>query len=107
LGHAVSHTVVAELLHDLGYSLQRNAKTQEGGQHPDRDAQFRYMAQAVRRDQQRRQPTISVDAKKKELVGDFNNGGQIWCPAGTPPRVRGHDFLIPATIVDPENWTAA
>jgi len=97
LGHAVSHTVVAELLHDLGYSLQGNAKLQEGGQHPDRDAQFRYIAQAVRRDQQRRQPTISVDAKKKELVGDFKNGGQIWCPAGTPPRVRVHDFMIPAT----------
>ena len=97
LGHAVSHTVVAELLDELGYSLQGNAKTQEGGPHPDRDAKFRYIAQAVRRNQQRRQPTISVDAKKKELVGDFKNGGQIWCPAGTPPRVRVPDFMIPAT----------
>lgn len=92
LGHAVSHTVVAELLHDLGYSLQGNAKVQEGGQHPDRDAQFRYIAQAVRRDQQRRQPTISVDAKKKELVGDFKNAGREWRPKGKPELVRVHDF---------------
>jgi transposase len=97
LGHTVSHTVVAELLHELGYSLQGNAKTQEGGQHPDRDAQFRYIAHEVLRGQKRRQPTISVDAKKKELVGDFKNGGRIWRPAGTPDRVRVHDFLIPAT----------
>jgi len=74
----MSRTVVAELLHDLGNSLQGNAKTQEGGQHPDRDAQFPYIAQAVRRDQQRRQPTISVDATKKTLIGDFKNGGQTW-----------------------------
>jgi hypothetical protein len=97
LGHHVSHTVVAELLHALGYSLQGNAKTREGRQHPDRDAQFRYIAQIVRRWQRRRQPTISVDTKKKELVGDFKNGGRDWRPAKTPHRVRVHDFVIPAT----------
>jgi Rhodopirellula transposase DDE domain len=97
LGHHVSHTVVAELLHALGYSLQGNVKTREGRQHPDRDAQFRYIAQAVRRWQRRHQPTISVDTKKKELVGDFKNGGRDWRPAKTPHRVRVHDFVIPAT----------
>jgi hypothetical protein len=97
LGHTVSHTVVADLLHKLGYSLQGNAKTQEGTQHRDRDAQFRYIADAVRRGQKRKQPTISVDTKKKELVGDFKNGGRAWRPAGTPDRVRVHDFVIPAT----------
>jgi hypothetical protein len=97
LGHNVSHTVVAELLHALGYSLQGNVKTREGRQHPDRDAQFRYIAQVVRRWQRRRQPTISVDTKKKELVGDFKNGGRDWRPAKTPQRVRVHDFVIPAT----------
>ncbi len=89
--------MVAELLHALGYSLQGNVKTREGRQHPDRDAQFRYIAQAVRRWQRRRQPTISVDTKKKELIGDFKNGGRDWRPAKTPQRVRVHDFVIPAT----------
>ncbi len=97
LGHTVSYTVVAELLHDQGFSLQGNAKTQEGGQHPDRDAQFRYLAHEVDRAQIRHQPTISVDAKKKELVGDFKNGGRAWRPTGMPYRVRVHGFLIPAT----------
>lgn len=97
LGHEVSHTLVAELLHKLGYSLQGNAKTQEGTQHPDRDAQFRYLAREVRRCQTRKQPTISVDTKKKELVGNFKNGGRAWRPGGTPERVRVHDFVIPAT----------
>jgi len=97
LGHEVSHTVVAELLHELGYSLQGNVKTQEGTQHPDRDAQFRYIARAVSHGQARKQPTISVDTKKKELVGNFKNGGRAWRPAGTPARVRVHDFVIPAT----------
>src|SRR5881398_577489 len=97
LGHHVSHTVVAELLHVLGYSVQSNVKTREGRQHPDRDAQFRYIAQAVRRCQRRGQPTISVDTKKKELVGDFKNGGRTWRPVKTPHRVRVHDFVIPAT----------
>lgn len=96
-GHHVSYTVVAELLHELGYSLQGNVKTREGAQHPDRDAQFRYIAEAVRRHQRRQQPTISVDTKKKELVGDFKNGGRAWRPKDTPERVRVHDFLIPPT----------
>ena len=93
LGHHVSHTVVAELLHGLGYSLQGNAKTREGRQHVDRDAQFRYIAQRVRAAQQAHQPTISVDTKKKELVGDFKNAGRTWRPR-IAPRVRVHDFLI-------------
>ena len=97
LGHEISHTVVAELLHELGYSLQGNAKMREGAQHADRDAQFRYIAHEARGCQRRKQPTISVDTKKKELVGDFKNAGQAWRPAGTPDRVRVHDFLIPAT----------
>lgn len=95
LGHAVSHTVVAELLHTLGYSLQGNVKTREGRHHPDRDAQFRYIARRVRAAQRRGQPTISVDTKKKELVGPFKNGGRAWRPARTPQRVRVHDFVIP------------
>ena len=82
LGHHVSHTVVAELLHQLGYSLQGNVKTREGRQHPDRDAQFRYIAALVTRSQRRKQPTISVDTKKKELIGDFKNGGRAWRPKG-------------------------
>src|SRR5262245_52513150 len=97
LGHHVSHTLVADLLHALGYSLQSNAKTREGRQHPDRDAQFRYIAQAMRRGQRRRQPTISVDTKKKELVGDFKNGGRTWRPPKSPYRVRVHDVVIRAT----------
>ena len=95
-GHAVSHTVVAELLHALGYSLQANQKRREGTQHPDRDAQFQYIVEALRRAQRRRQPVISVDTKKKELVGDFKNGGREWRPRGTPAVVRVHDFVIPA-----------
>jgi hypothetical protein len=95
LGHAVSHTVVAELLHGLGYSLQSNVKTREGRQHPDRDAQFRSIARQVRAAQRRQQPTISVDTKKKELVGPFKNGGRAWRPTKTPQRVRAHDFVIP------------
>lgn len=96
LGHQVSHTVVAELLHDLGYSLQGNVKTREGRQHPDRDAQFHYIADTVTRAQRQQQPTISVDTKKKELVGDFKNGGRAWRPKGSPTSVRVHDFVIRA-----------
>ncbi len=96
MGHPVSHTVVAALLHQLGYSLQANQKTREGPQHPDRDAQFRYIAAQVRRFQQQGQPAISVDTKKKELVGDFKNAGRAWRPADTPEPVRAHDFLVPA-----------
>jgi hypothetical protein len=94
LGHSVSHTVVAELLHQLGYSLQGNVKTREGRQHPDRDAQFRYLAATVTRAQRRGQPAISVDTKKKELVGDFKNGGRAWRRKGEPDHVRVHDFII-------------
>lgn len=94
LGHAVSHTVVAHLLHQLGYSLQGNVKTREGRQHPDRDAQFRYIAKTVTRAQQRTQPAISVDTKKKELIGDFKNAGRAWHRKGEPDRVRVHDFII-------------
>jgi len=95
LGHHVSHVVVADLLHDLGYSLQGNVKTREGRQHPDRDAQFRYIAGQVRAAQRRGHPAISVDTKKKELVGPFKNGGRAWRPSQTPHRVRVHDFVIP------------
>ncbi len=95
LGYHVSHTVVAELLHGLGYSLQGNVKTREGRPHPDRDAQFRYIARQVRAAQRRHQPAISVDTKKKELVGPFKNGGRAWRPAKRPHRVRVHDFVIP------------
>ena len=94
LGHSVSHTVVADLLHQLGYSLQGNVKTREGRQHPDRDAQFRYIAETVKQAQRQRQPAISVDTKKKELVGDFKNGGRTWRRKGEPDRVRVHDFII-------------
>ena len=87
LGYSVSHTVVAELLHGLGYSLEGNVKTREGRQHPDRDAQFRYIVRQVRVAQQRGQLTISVDTKKKELVGPFKNGGRAWRPAKTGPVV--------------------
>jgi Rhodopirellula transposase DDE domain len=92
-GFRVSHQKVAELLRDLGYSLQANRKTREGSQHPDRDAQFEYLAARVRDFQARGQPVISVDTKKKELVGDFKNGGREWHPAGKAPQVRVHDFM--------------
>jgi hypothetical protein len=71
-------------------------KTREGRQHPDRDAQFRYIADTVKWSQRRKQPTISVDTKKKELIGAFKNGGRAWRPTGSPERVRVHDFLIAA-----------
>jgi hypothetical protein len=96
LGHAVSRQLVAELLAAAGYSLQANRKTREGTHHPDRDAQFRYINRHVRRGQRATQPVISVDTKKKELVGDFKNAGRQWRPKGQPAPVRVHDFLIPA-----------
>jgi DDE family transposase len=92
-GHRVSHTTVAEVLHALNYSLQATRKTKEGSDHPDRDAQFAYLNQQTRAFQQRGQPVISVDCKKKELVGEFANGGREWQPAGYPEAVRVHDFL--------------
>lgn len=94
-GHRVSHRLVAELLHELGYSLQANAKTVEGGRHPDRNAQFEHIHEKVHHRMREGQPVISVDTKKKELVGDFKNGGREWRPQGEPEHVRTHDFLIP------------
>jgi hypothetical protein len=91
-GHAVSARTVASLLAGAGYSLQGNAKTVEGKQHPDRDAQFRYINEAVTAFQDDGSPVISVDAKKKENVGNFRNGGAEWAPAGQPERVSVHDF---------------
>jgi DNA-binding phage protein len=95
LGHQVSYPVVAELLHELNYSLQANRKTTEGDSHPDRDAQFGYIDNRVQAYLALRQPVISVDTKKKELVGDFKNAGQQWRPKGDPEKVRVHDFAIP------------
>ena len=94
-GHTASHRLVAKLLMDRGYSLQANRKTREGPQHPDRDAQFRYINELVRRHQKQGQPAISVDTKKKELVGDFKNPGREWRLKGSPEPVRVHDFIIP------------
>jgi len=92
-GHPISHTAVANLLWEQGYSLQANRKTKEGTNHPDRNAQFEYINRRVRRQQAGRQPAISVDTKKKENVGDFKNAGREWCPQGQPEEVRVHDFL--------------
>lgn len=94
-GHRVSHQVVADLLHELDYSLQANSKTNEGGSHPDRNAQFEHLNGKVKRYLGRKEPVISVDTKKKELIGDFKNGGQELRPKGMPEKVRVHDFLIP------------
>ena len=93
MGHDVSHQLVAETLAATGYTLQSNRKTLEGTSHPDRDAQFRYINDQVRAFQVRRQPVISVDTKKKELVGEFRNPGKEWRRKGTPELVRVHDFL--------------
>jgi DDE family transposase len=96
LGHVVSPQLVSELLAAAEYSLPANRKTREGPQPPDRDAHFRSINQQVRRCQATAQPVISVDTKKKELVGDFKNAGRQWRPKGRPTPVRVHDFLIPA-----------
>ena len=94
-GHVVSHQVVADLLHKLEYSLQANSKTSEGASHPDRNAQFEYVNSKVKRYLSEKAPVISVDTKKKELIGDFKNGGKELRPKGNPEKVRVHDFLIP------------
>ena len=94
-GYEVSHTLVAGLLHDLEYSLQANRKTLEGASHPDRNAQFEHINEAVKAQLKRGQPAISVDTKKKELVGRFKNAGRTWRPQGKPESVRVHDFLEP------------
>lgn len=93
-GHQVSHMLVGDLLHEMGYSLQGNRKVREGKNHPDRNEQFERIGRKVRRRMSRRQPAISVDCKKKELVGDFKNSGQEWHPKGQPEEVRVHDFQI-------------
>jgi Rhodopirellula transposase DDE domain len=93
-GHQISRTVVGELLKAQRFSLQANSKTNEGGDHPDRDAQFRYINQSVTTALATQQPVISVDTKKKELVGDFKNAGREWRPQGEPEEVRVHDFII-------------
>jgi len=95
LGHQTSHRMVAELLHELGYSLQANRKTLEGSSHADRDQQFQHINQQVTQLLTQRQPVISVDTKKKELVGDFKNTGAELRPKGDPEKVRVHDFVIP------------
>jgi Rhodopirellula transposase DDE domain len=108
--HLVSHATVATLLEQEGFSLQANRKTREGGKHPDRNAQFEYINGRVKRFLKRRQPAISVDTKKKELVGDFKNGGREYRPKGRPEEVRVHDFVdkelgkaIPYGVYDLKN----
>ena len=91
-GHPVSADTVGRLLKEDGYSLQGNAKTVEGHQHPDRDGQFRFINELVREFQTAGEPVISVDTKKKELVGNYKNGGREWQPRGEPERVEVHDF---------------
>jgi hypothetical protein len=91
-GHVIGRQKVADLLADMGYSLQANQKKREGSQHPDRDAQFHYINEKVAAFQKRGQPVVSVDTKKKELVGDFKNNGREWQPKGQPETVQDHDF---------------
>jgi hypothetical protein len=115
-GHAVGYRTVAAVLHALDYSLQAPRKTREGASHPDRNAQFEFINRQVRAFQRRGQPVLSVDAKKKELVGDFHNGGREWQPHGSPEPVRTHDFAdkklgkaIPYGVYDPthnEGWVS-
>ncbi len=92
-GHKVSHAQVGKLLVELGYSLQANKKTLEGTGHPDRNAQFEHINANVTSRLAEGEPVISVDTKKKELIGRFKNNGQTWCPKGEPPEVKVHDFI--------------
>jgi len=94
MGHRTSHRMVAELLHELGYSLQANKKTQEGSSHADRNEQFEHINERVKGMMADGQPVISVDTKKKELVGPFKNNGQEVRPEGDPEQVKAHDFPI-------------
>lgn len=94
-GHTVSQRSVCALLARLDYRLQATRKTREGGKHPDRDAQFSHIAEIATRYQAAGAPVISVDTKKKELIGDFKNGGREWRPKGTPEPVRVYDFIDP------------
>lgn len=115
-GHPVSHQTVAVLLDELGYSLQANRKTKEGQNHPDRDAQFQYINKQVLAFQKRGQPVVSVDAKKKELVGDYRNPGSAWRPQSEPEKVRAKDFpdkqrgkVVPEGVYDlsrNEGWVS-
>ena len=91
-GRRVSHQTVARLLVKMGYSLQSNRKTEEGKDHPDRNAQFGHINKEVRSFQRRNQPVISVDTKKKELIGNYRNSGQEWRPHGQPRKVKSKDF---------------
>jgi transposase len=95
MGHRISHQTVAKFLHQLGYSLQANSKTREGGDNPDRDAQFNHINSTTKQFLEWGEPAISVDAKKKELVGDLKNAGVEWHPKGQPEHVRVYDFPIP------------
>ena len=116
-GYRIGRQTVAYLLDELGYSLQGNQKTKEGSSHPDRDAQFRYIHDQVENFQRRGQPVVSVDTKKKDLVGDFKNEGKEWRPKGEPEPVRVYDFVDkllgkanPYGIYDPtanEGWVSA
>jgi len=101
MGIQISHVAVAGLLRDMGYSLQANQKVKEGSFHPDRDAQFTYIYEQVEIFQEDHQPIISVDTKKKELVGYFKNAGRQWRPKGKPERVRVHDFALESGKVAP------
>ena len=92
-GHVVSERTVNRLLHDLGYSLQSNRKAIEGEGHPDRDAQFRFINRRAKAFQRQGQPVVSVDTKKKELVGQYRDGGREWQPKGKPEKVKVHDFI--------------
>ena len=94
-GHRVGADTVAKLLHEQGFSLQGNAKTLEGAQHPDRDAQFAYLNDQAGEHLAADDPVISVDTKRKELVGPYKNGGREWRPAGNPEHVKVHDFIDP------------
>jgi hypothetical protein len=95
MGHEVSHETVRQILRQKDYRLQANRKTREGSSHPDRDWQFQHISAQAQAFQNAGQPVISVDTKKKELVGDFHNGGREWQPGGQPEEVRVHDFVDP------------
>lgn len=101
MGHQISHTQVGKLLVKLGYSLQANKKTLEGTSHPDRNAQFEHINAHVTDRLSKGEPIISVDTKKKELIGRFKNNGQTWCPKGEPTEVKVHDFIEEAGRANP------
>jgi hypothetical protein len=93
--HPVSHTKVTQLLREDGFSLQGNRKTEEGDEHPDRDAQFGHINRALKRALRSGEPVISVDTKKKELIGNYQNQGRQWHQTGAAHKVQGHDFPGP------------